>query len=159
MTDTRSTDPDHLAFHPPLIRLQQQAPSPIGRRVLWCLLALLVFLIAWASVGRLDIVAVAEGQLVPQDHLKIVQPSEAGIVSDILVREGQRVQKDQVLMRMDALTTEADLTALTTERCANGSRCAAWTQNWTPDHWAPKPTTRHLWRKKPLPNSWRTRPR
>ncbi|MDP3812051.1 MAG: HlyD family type I secretion periplasmic adaptor subunit [Hydrogenophaga sp.] len=116
MTDTRSTDPDHLAFHPPLIRLQQQAPSPIGRRVLWCLLALLVFLIAWASVGRLDIVAVAEGQLVPQDHLKIVQPSEAGIVSDILVREGQRVQKDQVLMRMDALTTEADLTALTTER-------------------------------------------
>lgn len=116
MTDTRSTDPDHLAFHPPLIRLQQQAPSPIGRRVLWCLLALLVFLIAWASVGRLDIVAVAEGKLVPSDHLKIVQPSEAGIVSDILVREGQRVQKDQVLMRMDALTTEADLTALTTER-------------------------------------------
>lgn len=116
MTDTRSTDPDHLAFHPPLIRLQQQAPSPIGRRVLWCLLALLVFLVVWASLGRLDIVAVAEGKLVPQDHLKIVQPSEAGIVSEILVREGQTVQKDQVLMRMDALTTEADLNALTTER-------------------------------------------
>lgn len=109
-------DPAHLAFHPPLIRLQQQAPSPIGRRVLWCLLTLLVFLLIWASVGRLDIVAVAEGKLVPQDYLKIVQPSEAGIVSDILVREGQTVQKDQVLMRMDALTTEADLNALSTER-------------------------------------------
>ncbi|MFW2358275.1 HlyD family type I secretion periplasmic adaptor subunit, partial [Hydrogenophaga sp.] len=100
----------------PLIRLQQQAPSPIGRRVLWCLLALLVFLIVWASVGRLDIVAVAEGKLVPEDYLKIVQPSEAGIVSAILVREGQTVQKDQVLMRMDALTTDTDLSALTTER-------------------------------------------
>lgn len=116
MTDPRSTDTAHLAFHPPLIRLQQQAPSPIGRRVLWCLLGLLVFLLVWASVGRLDIVAVAEGKLVPQDYLKIVQPSEAGIVSAILVREGQQVQKDQVLMRMDALTTDADLSALTTER-------------------------------------------
>lgn len=113
---TSPTHPDHLAFHPPLIRLQQQAPSPIGRRVLWCLLALLVFLIVWASVGRLDIVAVAEGKLVPEDYLKIVQPSEAGIVSAILVREGQTVQKDQVLMRMDALTTDTDLNALTTER-------------------------------------------
>ncbi len=113
---TPSTNSDHLAFHPPLIRLQQQAPSPIGRRVLWCLLALLVFLIVWASVGRLDIVAVAEGKLVPEDYLKIVQPSEAGIVSAILVREGQTVQKDQVLMRMDALTTDTDLNALTTER-------------------------------------------
>jgi len=113
---TPPADPAHLAFYPPLIRLQQQAPSPIGRRVLWCLLALLVFLLVWASVGRLDIVAVAEGKLVPQDYLKIVQPSEAGIVSDILVREGQTVQKDQVLMRMDALTTDADLNALGTER-------------------------------------------
>lgn len=113
---TPPTNSDHLAFHPPLIRLQQQAPSPIGRRVLWCLLALLVFLIVWASVGRLDIVAVAEGKLVPKDYLKIVQPSEAGIVSAILVREGQTVQKDQVLMRMDALSTEADLNALDTER-------------------------------------------
>lgn len=78
-----STHPTHLAFHPPLIRLQQQASSPIGRRVLWCLLALLVFLVVWASLGRLDIVAVAEGKLVPQDYLKIVQPSEAGIVSAI----------------------------------------------------------------------------
>ncbi len=60
--------------------------------------------------------SLAEGKLVPQEYLKIVQPSEAGIVSEILVREGQRVQKDQVLLRMDALTTEADLTALTTER-------------------------------------------
>lgn len=113
---TPSTNSDHLAFHPPLIRLQQQAPSPIGRLVLWCLLALLVFLIVWASVGRLDIVAVAEGKLVPEDYLKIVQPSEAGIVGAILVREGQTVQKDQVLMRMDALTTDTDLSALTTER-------------------------------------------
>jgi len=66
-------------------------------------------------VGRLDIVAVAEGKLVPASYLKIVQPSEAGIVKDILVREGESVSAGQVLMRMDALLTEADLVALGTE--------------------------------------------
>jgi HlyD family secretion protein len=102
-------------FLPPLIRLQQTAPNPLGRRVLWVLLALVAFLILWALLGRLDIVAVAEGKLVPASYLKIVQPPEAGIVREILVREGEAVQAGQVLMRMDALFTDADLAALTTE--------------------------------------------
>lgn len=106
---------EHQAFHPPLIRLQQTAPNPQGRRVLWLLLGLLVFLLAWALVGRLDIVAVADGKLVPASYLKIVQPSEAGIVKEILVREGETVRAGQVLMRMDALITDADLEAITTE--------------------------------------------
>jgi HlyD family secretion protein len=106
---------DHLAFHPPLIRLQQTAPNPQGRRVLWMLLGLLAFLLIWALLGRLDIVAVADGKLVPASYLKIVQPSEAGIVKEILVREGETVRAGQVLMRMDALITDADLEAITTE--------------------------------------------
>lgn len=106
---------DCQAFHPPLIRLQQTAPHPQGRRVLWALLALLAFLLVWALLGRLDIVAVADGKLVPASYLKIVQPSEAGIVKEILVHEGERVHAGQVLMRMDALITDADLEAITIE--------------------------------------------
>lgn len=107
---------DYLAFHAPLIRLQQAAPHPQGRRVLATLLALVAFVLVWASLGRLDVVAVAEGKLVPAGYLKIVQPPEAGIVKEILVREGQSVSAGQVLMRMDALITEADLEAITRER-------------------------------------------
>lgn len=106
---------DYLAFHPPLIRLQQTAPHPQGRRVLWALLALLAFLLVWALLGRLDIVAVADGKLVPASYLKIVQPSEAGIIKEILVREGEQVRAGQVLMRMDALITNADLEAMASE--------------------------------------------
>ncbi|MDX1253219.1 MAG: HlyD family type I secretion periplasmic adaptor subunit [Gammaproteobacteria bacterium] len=106
---------DHQAFHPPLIRLQQTAPNPVGRRVLWALLALLAFLLGWAMLGRLDIVTVADGKLVPASYLKIVQPAEAGIINEILVREGERVRAGQTLMRMDALIAEADLEALVTE--------------------------------------------
>lgn len=109
------TSTDYQAFHPPLIRLQQTAPHPQGRRVLWALFALLVFLLIWALVGRLDIVAVADGKLVPASYLKIMQPSEAGIVKEILVHEGEAVRAGQVLMRMDALITNADLEAITAE--------------------------------------------
>ena len=101
-------EPDYHDFSPPLLRLQHASPDPLGRQVLWLLAGLLVLLILWALIGRLDIVAVAEGKLIPQSYLKIVQPSDAGIVKEILVREGETVHAGQVLMRMDTLISEAD---------------------------------------------------
>jgi len=103
---------DPLDFSPPLLRLQESPPNPVGPMVLWALLILLAALLIWSLVGRLDIVAVAEGKLVPQSYVKIVQPSEAGIVKEILVKEGEVVHAGQVLMRMDALITEADARSL-----------------------------------------------
>jgi hemolysin D len=102
-------------FSPPLLRLQESASHPLGRKVLWALLILLVFLLLWSLLGRLDIVAVAQGKLVPQSYVKIVQPSEAGIVKEILVREGESVAPGQVMMRMDALLSEADGKSLAAE--------------------------------------------
>ena len=103
-----STVADH-DFSPPLLRLQDTPPSPLGRKVLWALLLMLLALLVWALLGKLDIVAVAEGKLIPKSYLKIVQPAEAGIVKDILVREGDVVQPGQVLMRMDTLISEAEV--------------------------------------------------
>ena len=108
-------EPDQLAFAPPLLRLQEVAPNPLGRWVLKAALILLGCLFLWAIFGRLDIVAVAEGKLVPQSYVKIVQPSEAGIVKEILVGEGTAVQAGQTLMRMDALITDADSNTIQAE--------------------------------------------
>lgn len=101
-------EPPVSSFSPALLKLQHNPPHPTGRRVLMTLLFLLAGLFIWAAVGQLDIVAITEGKLVPQTYVKIVQPSEAGIVREILVNEGQHVQAGQVLMRMDTLPTEAD---------------------------------------------------
>jgi HlyD family secretion protein len=101
-----------LEFQPPLLRLQDSPPNPLGRKVLWALLLLLVALLLWALIGRLDIVAVAEGKLIPETYVKIVQPAESGIVKEILVKEGQGVNAGDVVMRMDALISEADTRAL-----------------------------------------------
>lgn len=104
-----------LEFAQPLARLQGEGPNPLGYKILWTLFVLLGALGIWATFGRLDIVAVAEGKLIPESHLKIVQPAEGGIVSEILVREGQNVATGQVLMRMDSLLSEADSRSIEAE--------------------------------------------
>ena len=102
-------------FAPDILRIQSTPPRPMPRAVLGTGLALFGIALIWSALGRLDIVAVAQGKLVPQTSLKIVQPAEAGIVREILVREGQHVKAGQTLMRMDPTLALADLTALQTE--------------------------------------------
>ncbi len=121
MTDKRSVGalatpwPDSRAFSPALARFEAISPSPLGRTVLWTLLALLASTLLWAAFARLDIIAVAEGKLVPAGYLKIVQPIEQGIVVEVLVREGERVARGQLLARMDAALLAAEARALSAE--------------------------------------------
>jgi HlyD family secretion protein len=95
-------------FKPALLAIQARPPSPLPRRVLHLLLALFAILIVWSLVGRLDIIAVAPGKLVPLSYLQTVQPAEAGIVKEWRVREGNEVKAGQVLIRMDTHLSEAD---------------------------------------------------
>jgi HlyD family secretion protein len=106
---------DASDFSPPLLRLQERPPAPLAGWMLRLLVALLAGVALWMVFGRLDIVAVAEGKLVPSSYLKIVQPAEQGIVKEILVKEGEAVKEGQVLIRMDAVMAQADLRALQTE--------------------------------------------
>ena len=89
-------------FAPEIVKAQERPPSPLPRAVLYLLLGLLGAMLTWAFLGRLDMVAVAQGKLVPQSFLKIVQPAESGIVREILVKEGETVAAGQVIVRMDA---------------------------------------------------------
>ncbi|MBK9676759.1 MAG: HlyD family type I secretion periplasmic adaptor subunit [Betaproteobacteria bacterium] len=93
-------------------------PSPLAARLLHCLLALLGGILLWASFGRLDIVAVAQGRLVPRLALPIVQPATTAVIRDILVAEGETVLPGQVLVRLDASEIEAETRALAAELTA-----------------------------------------
>lgn len=95
-------------FLPTLLAITDSPPPKMPRVVLVSVLVLVLVLLLWSVLGRLDVVASAEGRLVPQSKLKIVQPADAGIVVDILVREGQSVAAGQVLMRLDPRLLDAD---------------------------------------------------
>ncbi len=100
--------PEAMDFAPGLLSIQESPPGRLPRAVMYTVAALFVILVLWANFGKLNIIASAEGRLVPQSYVKIVQPADAGIVQEILVKEGEAVQAGQVLMRMDMKLAEAD---------------------------------------------------
>lgn len=68
--------------------------------------------VAWAAMGRLDIVSHAKGEVVPASQVKEVQHLEGGIVSKILVKEGDRVVANQPLVALQSVGTGSDLDEL-----------------------------------------------
>lgn len=105
---SRTLSADALDFVPGLLSIQESPPARLPRTVMYAVSALFLILLVWSVFGKLDIVASAEGRLVPQTYVKIVQPADAGIVQEILVKEGETVKAGQVLMRMDAKLAQAD---------------------------------------------------
>jgi hemolysin D len=91
-----------------LLEINATEPTRVSRLVLKAVCALFAILVIWACFAKLDIVAVAEGHLVPQTAVKIVQPAENGIVREILVAEGDEVTEGQVLVRLDPTVARAD---------------------------------------------------
>ena len=88
--------------------IERLPPSRAPRIVLWSVCGLFAFSLIWSLVAKLDIVAVAEGRLVPTTYSKIVQPAESGIVREILVKDGDAVAAGQVLVRLDPTLAGAD---------------------------------------------------
>ncbi|MFW6036477.1 MAG: HlyD family type I secretion periplasmic adaptor subunit [Desulfonatronovibrio sp.] len=66
-----------------------------------------VLFVIWASVGRLDIVSRAQGQVVPSTRVRTVQHLEGGIVREILIREGQVVSAGQPLIVLEQIVSDA----------------------------------------------------
>jgi membrane fusion protein, adhesin transport system len=78
-----------------------EGPHRLSHYILWATVAFLVIGVIWASLAIVDEVTVAEGKVIPSSQVQIVQNLEGGIVSEILVKVGQVVQKDQAIMRID----------------------------------------------------------
>lgn len=92
------------------IRSVTEAPLPQATR--WLLFALLGFVVAtgvWASVGRVDVTAVAEGSTIISSRVKPIQSPDQAVVAAVLVADGDRVAADEVVVRMRATDLLADV--------------------------------------------------
>ena len=97
-----------VEFLPAALEIQVAPPSPIGRAILWTIMALLTVSVVWASVGQIDIVATAQGKIIPNGYSKVVQPYETGVIAAIRVQDGQVVKQGEVLIEMDPTQNQAD---------------------------------------------------
>ncbi|MFT6624122.1 MAG: adhesin transport system membrane fusion protein [Cycloclasticus sp.] len=77
--------------------------------ILWMALSFMVIAITWASFAELDEVTRGSGKTIPSSHIQIIQNLEGGILAEILVKEGQIVEKNQPLMQLDAVRFSSSL--------------------------------------------------
>lgn len=108
MTKNQEHTTDNREFSPQLLNVLSEPPSPLPRLVLILLMVLVALIVAWSFWGQLDIVARAQGKLIPQNRIKVVQPLEGGRIKSILVKEGDRVEQGHSLLVMDAELYAAD---------------------------------------------------
>lgn len=90
-----------------------------SRITIWVVSACLASALTWAYFAVLEEVTTGEGKAIPSSKIQVIQNLEGGIVSEIFVREGQVVNKGDVLLRLDDTRflsnqgeTEADRLAL-----------------------------------------------
>ena len=76
--------------------------TPLRARYLLRIMAgVLLLFIIWAALAQVDEVARGSGKVIPSRQVQIVQAVDGGVVSEILVREGQTVDAGQLLFRID----------------------------------------------------------
>jgi len=102
-------------FLPAALEIQETPPSPIGRIIIWSIMVFFTITVIWAVIGKVDIVATAQGKIIPSGRVKTIQPLEIGVIRDIYVDEGQIVEKGDMLIVLDPTSTEADTDRLTKE--------------------------------------------
>lgn len=97
------------AFDQPVI-LQQT--SLWSKLVVGGIIGVTSAVILWAAVARIEEAVPATGKLEPGDRVQEIQAPVGGVVEEILVEEGQRVEKGQVLIRFDPTAAAAQSKSL-----------------------------------------------
>ena len=78
-----------------------QGPPAYSHVLIWGTVAFVAAFIIWAAFANIGETTVGEGKVIPSSQIQVVQNLEGGIVSEIKVRIGEVVRKNQVLMLID----------------------------------------------------------
>lgn len=100
---------DELAFLPAHLELTE---TPLSAAPKWAARLIMLFALialAWALLGKMDIVAVAQGKTAPGGRSKTIQPLETAVVRSIAVNNGEHVRAGQVLVELEGVGSDSDL--------------------------------------------------
>lgn len=100
---------DESAFLPAHLELIETPVSSLPRWIGRLIILLLLIALVWSYLGKIEIVAVATGKILPSGRSKIIQPIETATVKQSYVRNGQRVKKGDLLLELTILGVESEL--------------------------------------------------
>jgi hemolysin D len=95
-------------FLPAALEIIETPASPVGRAIALTIMLFFIVALAWASLGFVDVIATAQGRIVPTGRTKVVQPFETGVVRAIHVQDGQAVRAGDVLIELDLTINTAE---------------------------------------------------
>ena len=70
---------------------------------------MLICLLLWSALASIDTVTRGIGKVIPSSQVQVIGSQDGGIVQEILVTEGDIVERGQVLVRLDRTRSEASL--------------------------------------------------
>ncbi|MBF2000314.1 MAG: HlyD family efflux transporter periplasmic adaptor subunit [Synechococcales cyanobacterium M58_A2018_015] len=96
-------------FDQPVI-LEQ--PKYWSRAIVWGIVGVATFAVAWAAIAKIEEAVPATGQLEPQSQVQPIQAPVGGVVEEIYVRDGQQVKQGDLLVRLDPTAALAEQQSL-----------------------------------------------
>lgn len=78
-----------------------EKPTIKSQLIVWIMFLVLIWLLVWANYAELDKIVRGQGKVVPSTKIQVVQNLEGGIVENIFVHSGDKVQKGQILLKLD----------------------------------------------------------
>lgn len=102
-------DDDTHEFKPLLVELEDRPQNPLGKSILYIVLFIIVFSVAWLIFAKVDIVVSANGKVVPDGEIKILKPLESGVIHKILVKEGDKIKANEPLILVDPSVSKVNL--------------------------------------------------
>lgn len=78
----------------------------------WMLCLLLILVVLWMSFFKLDVASHSTGEVIPATQTKPIQHLEGGIIREIFVKEGERVNKGQKLVAIERVSSKSDLASI-----------------------------------------------
>jgi hemolysin D len=100
---------EDVAFLPAALEIVEAPPSPIGRAIIATIIVIFCLVLAWASLGTLDVVSSASGKIIDNGRTKVIQPFDTGVVRAIYVHDGEKVKAGDVLIELDPTSNKADV--------------------------------------------------
>ncbi len=97
-----------LEFLPEYLEILERPPASVARYFVATIMVMAISVVAWASLGSIDIIARSTGRLVVQDKSKIIQAPASGEIVKIAVRDGHYVKAGDLLVELNPISAAAE---------------------------------------------------